>query len=144
MLWLQWQAHVHGTLEFVSSGALLSATIPWGGLRIGNSSEPPRGSLEPPWSSPKLPWKLLRSSRRLEETSYFYARTMFRPSCFLRTAPHLANKRLITLSKASARRGPKSSSIRAFCALGSERRTLGSQRRTLIWPRRAARSVYNF
>lgn len=34
MLWLQWQAHVHGTLQFVGSGTLLTATRPWGGLRI--------------------------------------------------------------------------------------------------------------
>ena len=47
MLWLQWQAHVHGTLEFVGSGALLSTTRPWGGLRICSSSEPPRGSPDP-------------------------------------------------------------------------------------------------
>jgi hypothetical protein len=37
MLRLQWQAHVAGTLEFVSSGTLLSATIPWRGLRFCSS-----------------------------------------------------------------------------------------------------------
>ena len=37
MLRLQWQAHVAGTLEFIDSGTLLSATIPWGGLRFCSS-----------------------------------------------------------------------------------------------------------
>ncbi len=30
MLWPLWEAHVHGTLEFVGPGALLTATRPWG------------------------------------------------------------------------------------------------------------------
>ena len=42
MLWLLRQAHVHGTLEFVASGALSRATRP----------SPPRGSPEPPAEPP--------------------------------------------------------------------------------------------